>query len=131
MACCDECTDKLLSIRVGYDPHAVIAYAASAQRAHAFRRAGAVRVGFEVDTDAAIDAGEKAAADSKEGKSFGGKVVAVYEDAGTGAAIGGAIGTVFPVIGNVIGGAVGGAIGAVYGAIDQFGGDVADVFNPP
>jgi hypothetical protein len=131
MACCNECTDKLLAIHVGYDPQQAIAHASAAQARHlgAYRRARAVHVGF--DAGAAAEAGAQAAGETKEGKSLGGKIAAVGEDAAAGAAIGGALGTVFPVVGNVIGGAVGSAVGAIYGAIDQFGGDVADAFNPP
>lgn len=65
----------------------------------------------------------------EEIEEYGKKLVAVAEDAGTGAAMGGAIGTAFPIIGNVIGGAVGSFVGGVYGAFDQFGGDIQKILH--
>lgn len=125
MPCCDECADKLLSIHVGFDPRAAVdRLEMDAIRINAN---GVTRVGADPNWQGAADA----ASQTKEGKSILGKVANVGADAAAGSALGGAIGSIVPGVGTVIGGAVGSVVGGVYGAIDQFGGDVVDLFNPP
>jgi hypothetical protein len=64
----------------------------------------------------------------KAAVDYASKAEAVAEDTSTGAAIGALI----PVLGEIgVGEAAGAIVGAIYGVIDNFGGDIHDLFNPP